>query len=177
MTITIDDLRVQEFKDLQPGQFFITQPAPTSQSIYCLKGVNVDNGLDQAIAVALAPISSNDPLPPELPFGIYGQATIAEDGIVCVLKTKRLAPDMRIVWTTLDITQETPGALFMRKGGDCYTNFLGPSAIMRYINLKDGKASTTAPTGKFVVFGNWSIVLERTAHFSTVFTVLPYPIP
>jgi len=171
MTITIDDLRVQQFKDVPPGQFFIAQIG--SLAFYCIRGVEVVGGANQATAVALgqASVGASAPLPPELPFGLFGQAIIPPDGIVGTLGALRLAPDLRTMMSVSDANVLTPGALFMREGGDCFTNFLGPSAVMRFMNVKDGKASSAAPTGAFVVFANWSMVLERTSHFSTAFTV------
>jgi hypothetical protein len=176
MTITIEDLRVQQFKDVLPGQFFITQLGPLA--FYCLRGVDVDDGLNQAMAVALsqATVDANPPIPPELPFGMFGQAVVAPDGIVGTLGAQRLSPDMRTMIGLSDAAGLTPGGLFMREGGDCFVNFLGPSAVTMFMNVKDGKASRTVPTGRFGVFANWSVVLERTSHFETAFTVETAPI-
>jgi hypothetical protein len=172
MTITIDDLRVQQFKDVAPGQFFIAQLGVLT--FYCLRGVDIDNGLDQATAVALSPASvdTSTPITPEMPFGIFGQAIIPQGGLVGALGPQRLSPDMRTMMSVPDATALTPGALLMGEGGDCFVNFLGPSAVMMFMNVKDGRASRTAPTGEVVVFANWSVVLESTAHFPTVFAVV-----
>lgn len=171
MTTTTDDLRVQQFKDVSPGQFFITQLG--SAAFYCLRGVDVDDSLNQALAVGLSQAfaGAGAPLPPELPFGLFGQAVIPADGIVGALGALRLAPDMRTMIGLSDAAGLTPGSLFVREGGDRFVNFLGPGAVTMFMNVKNGKASRTAPTGKFAVFANWSTVLERKTHLSTAFTV------
>lgn len=171
MTLTADDLRVQQFKDVPPGRFFIAQIG--SPAFYCLRGIDVDDGANQAIAIALseALAGAGVPLPPELPFGPFGQAIIAQDGIVGTLEALRLAPDMRTMTGVADAAGLTPGSLFIGEGGDSFVNFLGPAAATMFINVKDGKASRTVPMGRFAVFANWSAVLERASQFSTVFTV------
>jgi hypothetical protein len=145
MTITIDDLRVQQFEDVLPGQFFIAQLG--FLAFYCVRGVDVDDGLNQAMAVALsqATIDTSAPIPPELPFGMFGQAIIPQDGIVGTMGAQRLSPDMRTMIGLSDATGLTPGALFMREGGDCFVNFLGPSAVTMFMNVKDGKPQRPHP--------------------------------
>jgi len=176
MTITTDDLRVLQFKDVAPGQFFIAQLG--GLAFYCLRGVDVDGRVDFAMAVALsqATVGTDAPIPPELPFGPFGQALIPADAIAGTLGAVRLSPDMRTMMGLADAAGLTPGALFMREGGDCFVNFLGPSAATMFMNLRDGKATRTAPTGRFAVFANWSVVLERTSHFETAFTVATAPL-